>query len=40
VVGTESLVSKFLNKEHIYGDLLGKIASNEKEIEDLNLVHE
>jgi hypothetical protein len=35
-----SLISKFLNKEHIYGDLLGKIADNEKHISDLKTENE
>ena len=32
---TETLVQKFLSKETAYGDLLGKIAENEKRIEEL-----
>lgn len=33
VSDAESLVKKFLNKEETYGDLLSKIAENEKRIE-------
>lgn len=36
----ENLVSKFLNKEHIYGDLLGKIAGDENQISDLKTMNE
>jgi hypothetical protein len=32
---TEDLVKKFLNKEGGYGDLLGKIADNERKIAEL-----
>lgn len=32
VSDAETLVQKFLNKEAAYGDLLGKIAENEKKI--------
>lgn len=34
------MISKFLNKENIYGDLLGKIASDEKQISDLKTMNE
>lgn len=40
VTDVENLVSKFLNKEHIYGDLLGKIAGDEKQISDLKTMNE
>jgi len=32
VSDADTLVQKFLNKEAAYGDLLGKIADNEKKI--------
>lgn len=32
VSDAETLIQKFLNKESAYGDLLGKIAENEKRI--------
>lgn len=35
VSDAETLVKKFLNKEADYGDLLGRIAQNEKRIEFL-----
>ena len=45
VSDAETLVKKFLNKEADYGDLLGRIAQNEKRIEFLkneteDLLHE
>ena len=35
VADGQTLVSKFLNKEVVYGELLGKIAENEKKISSL-----
>lgn len=35
VNSAESLVSKFLNKESAYGNMLGKIAEEEKKIVEL-----
>lgn len=40
VSNTTELVKKFLNKEHAYGELLGKIADNERSIADLKSEHE
>lgn len=37
VSDADTLVEKFLNKESAYGDLLGKIAENEKRIEELKI---
>ena len=31
----KTLIYKYLNKEQVYGELLGKIAENEKKIEGL-----
>lgn len=35
VTDAKTLVTKYLNKEIVYGELLGKIADNEKTIERL-----
>ena len=35
VSNTTELAKKFLNKENAYGELLGKIADNERNIADL-----
>lgn len=35
VNNTNELVKKFLNKENAYGELLGKIADNERNIAEL-----
>jgi hypothetical protein len=40
VSNTSELVRKFLNKENAYGELLGKIADNERNIADLKSEHE
>ncbi len=40
VNNTAELVKKFLNKENAYGELLGKIADNERNIADLKSEHE
>lgn len=40
VSNTTELVKKFLNKENAYGELLGKIADNERNIADLKSEHE
>ena len=37
VNSAESLVQKFLNKENTYGELLGQIAANEKNMAALKL---
>jgi hypothetical protein len=40
VANTTELVRKFLNKENAYGELLGKIADNERTIADLKSENE